>query len=103
MKTLAELSREAAEKVVYSHEFQDVSTVERIITQIFTDYRAANCAKCGKDHAAIMQRALTSIFDYCGTDIQAIKNTAYRAIPSTECQPNYRADKASGEVGKEIK
>ena len=44
------------------------------------------CARCGVDHWRAMLNALTSIFDYIGGDIQTIKNTAYRAIPNTECQ-----------------
>jgi hypothetical protein len=44
------------------------------------------CGECGRDHVAEMRRALTGIFDYTGNDIQAIKNTAYRAIPNTKCQ-----------------
>ena len=43
------------------------------------------CAQCGANHRAIMWRALVDIFDYTGTNIQAIKNTAYRALPRTGC------------------
>lgn len=45
-----------------------------------------HCARCGVDHWHAMLRALVGIFDYTGNDWQAVKNTAYRAIPETECQ-----------------
>lgn len=50
------------------------------------------CPKCGRDHFSIMRRALVGIFDYCGNDIQAIKNTAYRALPDTDCSATTPAD-----------
>lgn len=44
------------------------------------------CLHCGVDHFKQMLQALTGIFDYTGNDWQAVKNTAYMAIPNTECQ-----------------
>lgn len=48
--------------------------------------QVSGACRCGVDHWRTMLNALTTIFDYTGSDIQATKNTAYRAIPNTECQ-----------------
>jgi hypothetical protein len=66
-----------------------IKTCSEIIQRALPSANATperRCGECGRDHVAEMRRALTGIFDYTGNDIQAIKNTAYRAIPNTKCQ-----------------
>lgn len=67
------------------NEMQPTTPPADVEAALATEADGQPCAECNVNHFDVMRNALMGIFDYCGNDIQAIKNTAYRALPNTTC------------------